>query len=142
SEGVASVVTSPPATPSKSASDRLPPEAATARTASSVPLSPSLALSAAARPAQAPEPSVAQTVPLGDIIEHANRALAQGEMARALALAHEAVAADPGNADAWLILGAALQASNAPAAAREAYRACVSNAHTANLSECRLLEER
>ncbi len=75
----------------------------------------------------------------GTLIVQASHALAEGLTPRALALAHQAVLANPGDADAWLILGAACQASGNVPAARDAYRSCVSSAHTPNVSECRLL---
>jgi DNA-binding response OmpR family regulator len=75
----------------------------------------------------------------GSLIAQASRALAEGETPKALALAHQAVLANPSDADAWLILGAACQAAGNQAAARDAYRSCVSSARTANVSECRLL---
>jgi DNA-binding response OmpR family regulator len=75
----------------------------------------------------------------GTLIAQASHALADGLTPRALALAHQAVLANPGDADAWLILGAACQASGNVPAARDAYRSCVSSAHTPNVNECRLL---
>jgi Flp pilus assembly protein TadD len=75
----------------------------------------------------------------GSLISQASRALAEGQTPRALALAHQAVLANPSDADAWLILGAACQAAGNQPAARDAYRSCVSSARTANVSECRLL---
>jgi cytochrome c-type biogenesis protein CcmH/NrfG len=47
--------------------------------------------------------------------------------------------ASPANADAWLMLGAAYSASGNPGAAKDAYRRCVAQARSANLSECRVL---
>ncbi len=75
----------------------------------------------------------------GSLVTQANHALARGAKARALALAHQAVAANPADADAWLTLGAACQASGNAGAARDAYRSCVARAQTPNVSECRLL---
>jgi DNA-binding response OmpR family regulator len=75
----------------------------------------------------------------GSLIAQANHALAEGQTPLALALAHQAVLANPSDADAWLILGAACQAAGNQPAARDAYRSCVSSARTANVSECRLL---
>jgi hypothetical protein len=75
----------------------------------------------------------------GSLIAQASHALAEGETPKALALAHQAVLANPSDADAWLILGAACQAAGNQPAARDAYRSCVSSARTANVSECRLL---
>jgi Flp pilus assembly protein TadD len=62
-----------------------------------------------------------------------------GNLVRAVDLARQAVNASPGNADAWLTLGAAYQATGDAASAREAYRRCVEKAHTANVSDCRVL---
>ncbi len=75
----------------------------------------------------------------GSIVSQANHALARGANKRALSLARQAVAANPDDADAWLTLGAACQASGDAAGARDAYRTCVARAHSANVSECRLL---
>jgi Flp pilus assembly protein TadD len=58
---------------------------------------------------------------------------------RAVELARQAVNASPSNADAWLTLGAAYQATGDAASAREAYRSCVERAKTANVGECRVL---
>jgi Flp pilus assembly protein TadD len=100
------------------------------------------------QPAVAPvQPRPAQQAPVdlrpdpagGTLIAQASHALADGETPRALALAHQAVLANPSDADAWLILGAACQAAGNVPAARDAYRSCVSSARTANISECRLL---
>jgi tetratricopeptide (TPR) repeat protein len=88
----------------------------------------------------------ARELPLGgpdapgaSIVSQANHALRRGATERALTLARQAVAANPADADAWLTLGAALQSSGNSAGAREAYNNCLTRAHTANISECRLL---
>jgi CheY-like chemotaxis protein len=75
----------------------------------------------------------------GSLVAQANRALARGATTHALALARQAVTANPDDADAWLTLGAACQSSGDTAGARDAYRNCVARAHTPNISECRLL---
>ena len=75
----------------------------------------------------------------GSILSQASHAMAKGEMAKAVSLSRQAVASNPGNADAWLTLAAALQASGNGGGAREAYRSCVAQAHSANVSECRVL---
>jgi CheY-like chemotaxis protein len=75
----------------------------------------------------------------GSPLSQASRALAKGDTPRAITLARQAVGGDPSNADAWLTLGAAYQASGDPAAARDAYRSCVTQAHSANVNECRML---
>ncbi len=69
----------------------------------------------------------------------ANRALANGATGRAMDLARQAVTANPGDANAWLILGAASQASGNATAAREAYQNCIAQAHGPNVNDCRAL---
>jgi DNA-binding response OmpR family regulator len=69
----------------------------------------------------------------------ANRALAAGATGRAMDLARQAVSANPGDANAWLILGAASQASGNVSAAREAYQSCIAQAHGPNVNDCRAL---
>jgi Flp pilus assembly protein TadD len=69
----------------------------------------------------------------------ANRALANGSTGRAMDLARQAVTANPGDANAWLILGAASQASGNVEAAREAYQSCIAQAHGPNVNDCRAL---
>jgi len=73
------------------------------------------------------------------LVGQAQRALAVGATARALTLARQAVREAPQDADAWLTLGAAFQAAGDTASAREAYRDCVGQAHTVNVSDCRVL---
>jgi DNA-binding response OmpR family regulator len=58
---------------------------------------------------------------------------------RAVALARQAVQANPADADAWLRLGAAYEASGDSANARRAYTRCVAVGHGPSVSECRLL---
>jgi DNA-binding response OmpR family regulator len=73
------------------------------------------------------------------LVAQASRALSRGATARAVELSRQATAANPSDADAWLTLGAAYQASGNPGAAHDAYRSCVAQAHSANVSECRVL---
>jgi Flp pilus assembly protein TadD len=75
----------------------------------------------------------------GSLTSQASHALVRGATARAVELARQAVAGNPSNADAWLTLGAAYMASGNPGAARDAYRSCIAQAHTPNVSECRVL---
>jgi Flp pilus assembly protein TadD len=75
----------------------------------------------------------------GSLTAQASHALARGATARAVELARQAVAANPSNADAWLTLAAAYMASGNPGAARAAYASCIAQAHTPNVSECRVL---
>jgi DNA-binding response OmpR family regulator len=75
----------------------------------------------------------------GSLIVQASRELAHGDKAKAVELARQAVSQNPANADAWLTLGAAYQASGNGGAARDAYKNCVAQAKSANVSECRTL---
>jgi Flp pilus assembly protein TadD len=75
----------------------------------------------------------------GGPLSQASRALAAGNTAKAVSLAQQAVASNPGDADAWLTLGAAYQASGNGAAARDAYKSCVAQAHSAAVSHCRVM---
>jgi Flp pilus assembly protein TadD len=109
--------------------------------AAAIPGVPAAAFTAAA-PAAAAHEAPVDTGPVpggGSALSQASRALAKGDTARAVSLARQAVSGNPSNADAWLILGAALQASGNGSAARDAYRSCVTQAHSANVNECRML---
>ena len=100
------------------------------------------AVTAAAAPTAAPHETPVDTglVPGGgSALSQASKALAKGDTTRAVTLARQAVSGNPSNADAWLTLGAALQASGNGGAARDAYKSCVAQAHTANVNECRML---
>jgi DNA-binding response OmpR family regulator len=72
----------------------------------------------------------------GSLLTQAGRALQKGDSAKAVSLARQAVAENPSNADAWLTLGAAYQASGNGGAAKQAYRDCTKQAHFANVTEC------
>jgi DNA-binding response OmpR family regulator len=76
------------------------------------------------------------------LVRDANHALALGATERAMDLARQAVRANPEDADGWLTLGAAFQATGNLIAAQEAYRHCVEQARTANVSDCRALAGR
>jgi hypothetical protein len=75
----------------------------------------------------------------GSLVVQASRALSKGNTARAVELAKQAVAANPSDATTWLTLGAAYQASGNGGAARAAYQSCISQAHTANVVDCRAM---
>jgi DNA-binding response OmpR family regulator len=75
----------------------------------------------------------------GSLVAQASRALAKGQTGKAVELARQATISAPADADAWLTLGAALQASGNPPGAHEAYKSCVAQAKTANVNECRNL---
>ena len=75
----------------------------------------------------------------GSMVAQAGRALRTGALAKAVGLARQAVVASPRDADAWLTLAAAYQATGDVVAAHQAYRDCVARATSANVSECRVL---
>ncbi|MGO9835234.1 MAG: response regulator [Polyangiaceae bacterium] len=75
----------------------------------------------------------------GSLVVQASHALAEGAMAHAVDLGRQATGANPGDADAWLTLAAAYQASGNGGAARAAYASCVAQAKTPDISECRVL---
>jgi Flp pilus assembly protein TadD len=87
-------------------------------------------------PDNRPEPGT------GSLVAQASRALRNGTLVKAVELARQAVSANPGDADAWLTLGAAYQATGDNASARQAYQTCTERARTANVGECRLLAGR
>jgi DNA-binding response OmpR family regulator len=75
----------------------------------------------------------------GSMVAQASWALRSGALVKAVGLARQAVVANPKDADAWLTLAAAYQATGDGSAAHQAYRDCVSRAASANVSECRVL---
>jgi CheY-like chemotaxis protein len=75
------------------------------------------------------------------LVRDAERALLKGDTDRAQALSQQAVSANPGDADAWLTLAASRRASGDLAAAHDAYRGCIEQAHTVDLEHCRILAE-
>jgi Flp pilus assembly protein TadD len=78
----------------------------------------------------------------GSLVAQASRALRNGTLVKAVDLARQAVSANPSDAEAWLTLGAAYQATGDSASARQAYQSCVERARTADVGECRLLAGR
>jgi hypothetical protein len=138
--------TEPAAPPSASQS---PLPAVPAQTGPSAPAEPQLAAGPApARAAGPTRPATEAPLDLGpsvagsSLISQASRAMAKGDVQRALDLARQAVASNPANADTWLTLGAAYQAAGNPSAARDAYRSCIKQAHSASVSDCRVLAGR
>jgi Tfp pilus assembly protein PilF len=73
------------------------------------------------------------------MVAQASWALRSGALVKAVGLARQAVVANPKDADAWLTLAAAYQATGDGSAAHQAYRDCVARAASANVSECRVL---
>jgi DNA-binding response OmpR family regulator len=105
---------------------------AAAKTAEVPPTPPNHGPAVAEKPLEAPPPD------RGSLVALAARDLASGATARAVELARRATAANPADANAWLTLAAAYAASGNAGAAREAYRSCVAQARTPNVSECRV----
>lgn len=94
---------------------------------------------ATASPGEQPLDNTPRAAAGSSLAMQANRALANGATGRAMDLARQAVTANPGDANAWLILGAASQASGNATAAREAYQNCIAQAHGPNVNDCRAL---
>ncbi len=69
-------------------------------------------------------------------MSQATRAMQQGDTAKAVSLARQAVAQNPANADAWLTLAAALQSSGNSGAAHGAYVSCTKQAKYNDVTEC------
>jgi Flp pilus assembly protein TadD len=65
--------------------------------------------------------------------------LDRGQTTRAIDIARRATASDPFDAEAWLTLGAAYDASGNRAAAKAAYQSCVDRARSGRVSDCRAL---
>jgi len=76
------------------------------------------------------------------LVRDAQRALLKGDTAAAMSLAQRAVAANSGDADAWLTLAAARKAAGDLAGARDTYNKCVAMAHTFGVMSCRALAAR
>ena len=99
-----------------------------------VPSLPPVTASPGEQPLETPRAAAGSSLAM-----QANRALAAGATGRAMDLARQAVSANPGDANAWLILGAASQASGNVSAAHEAYLSCIAQAHGPNVNDCRAL---
>lgn len=113
-----------PAYPSAFASD-LPPGAATPAV-SAAPAGAETALDVPANPGTT-------------LVGQAHEQLKRGNTSRAVELSRQAVAANPADADAWLTLAAAYQASGNAPGAQQAYKSCVAQAKSAGVSHCRVL---
>jgi Flp pilus assembly protein TadD len=84
-------------------------------------------------------PPVSAGDPELPLTRQAQKALERGQRGKAIELARRATQENPGDANAWLTLGAAYDAAGSPGAAKAAYKSCVATAHGANVSECRAL---
>ncbi len=84
-------------------------------------------------PAAAPPPRPAS------LTKQAQRALEAGHMGEAVKLARMATSSNGSDAEAWLTLGAAYDASGNAAAARQAYKTCILRGIGARVAECKQL---
>ena len=75
----------------------------------------------------------------GALTQHAQRELEKGSAWPAVELARKATSADPGNAEAWLTLGAAYSAVGNKGRENSAYKSCGELAVGTRVSECRAL---
>jgi Flp pilus assembly protein TadD len=78
-------------------------------------------------------------VPTGDATRDAQRALEGGDTETAIDFARQATASNPTNTEAWLILGAAYEASGHATSARAAYKSCTEHGSGDRVAECRAL---
>ncbi len=108
------------------------PPAAPAASASAV-----AAAEVPAEPASAP-PEVPTKTALEER-EAARRLLERNKLADAIEAALRSTSIDPTDADAWLLLGAAYQASGKSADARAAYGTCAKEAKKGSVRECQLM---
>jgi DNA-binding response OmpR family regulator len=87
-----------------------------------------------------PTPPVARPgVDRGALVAQAQRALEHGERKRAIDLSKQATVNDPTDAEAWLTLGAAYDASGRGYEARASYRSCVAKGAGPRVDECKAL---
>jgi Flp pilus assembly protein TadD len=75
----------------------------------------------------------------GSLTSQASRALDRGQIQTAISLASQATAANPADAEAWLILGGAYEMVGNKAAARNAYKSCAASGSGSRVSECKAL---
>jgi DNA-binding response OmpR family regulator len=141
--------------PAIASSTRVPAASASiSRSASSAsaprvtaPESRSVASTPVTSPAPPPRPSAsAVSAPTqiepqagASLTQQAQRLLERGSASRATEVARRATSADPSNAEAWLTLGAAYDASGNRAQARVAYKSCVDNCRGPRVGECKAL---
>lgn len=156
--GSASATARPSAIPPASGSATAPPASVSVATSASAPVA---AVDASVEAGPAPAGSVLELpdapvgsrvpvvprrdpVPVGSagaegMTGRAQKMLELGAAGRAIDMAAQATRADPGNAEAWLTLGAAYQAAGYPKRAQEAYQSCIQRAQGPRVAECKAL---
>jgi DNA-binding response OmpR family regulator len=133
---------SPPAHPARptAAHDSPPPPPARAPQPTPAPPPTPQPLPAEAKPPPEPKPArPASVAGTGNPTRDAQRALESGDTGKAIDFARQATANDPTNAEAWLTLGSAYEASGRPALARTAFRNCTAQGKGDRVAECRAL---
>ena len=96
---------------------------------------------AAAKPVETAKPVAAAEIPkpadaARTAKKEALRAFERGDLAKALVAGQDAIALDPTDAEAWLVVGAVQQQRGNDAAARKIYRSCASQARRGPREEC------
>jgi hypothetical protein len=137
-------VEAPPGAAVAAAAVAAPPAAADIPAPAEAPAPPTVAadLPAAANPAP---PADATEIPAqskqaaGNAKKEALRALERGRVAESIEAGEQSVALDPGDADAWLVLGAAYQQQGRSVEARRCFTTCAAHAQRGPRGECRAL---
>jgi outer membrane biosynthesis protein TonB len=93
---------------------------------------PALAVKPIAAQAEIPRPADAARTAKKEAL----RAFERGDLGKALIAGQDAIALDPTDAEAWLVVGAVHQQRGNDAAARKIYRSCASQARRGPRDEC------
>jgi type IV secretory pathway VirB10-like protein len=102
---------------------------------------PSSSAVAVASPSSAAPAPAASTAGATKEREASRFALERGDLGTAIAAGERAVALDPSDGEAWLVLGAAYQARGELAQAKRCYRACVEQGTRGPKAECRAMAQ-
>ena len=119
----------------------IPEPTATATTTATAPTATTTATEAPTATVTATATATVTAPPTGggSLTSQAQRALDRNQIQTAISLAKQATDANPGDAEAWLILGGAYEMVGNKTAARAAYRSCASSATGSRVSECKAL---
>jgi DNA-binding response OmpR family regulator len=138
--GSAASLSSGPSLPSFSSLPEAGPVAtADAALDMDLPATPSASASAVAVVHARGDASVVDPTPPTTELGKAQRYLEQRAPGKAAEIAHRITVHQPGNADAWLTLGAAYEALGQPKSAKDAYRSCAAKAVGSGAAECKAL---
>lgn len=120
----------PPAAPAAPVAEPTPAPAAASAAATDTTAAATADPAAPAEPAE-PDPKAAAKE------KHDSQlALERGKVGDAIAAGERSVALDPGDAEAWLILGAAYQEKGDPTNARRSFKACLAQGKRGPKWEC------